>query len=184
MSNLLFGGTRCNFVVKQQTTGTKVSAQIVSIKVIDRRSNGQNRGLAWIYRLPPDKRFEPVYLTVKMGSCSPFNKCCYQPIMTLLWVRRTVVLGCDHASFECIWAVRHTYGIIRHMQGLYEYESTLRETFYHFCLHNYIFLLFSSLFLLLDSWETSFIGDCIITNWTLTCESIKGPFWTMLFFMT
>ncbi len=55
-----------------------------------------NRGLAWIYRLPPDKGFEPVYPTIKMASCSPFNKCCYQPTvitMILLWMRRTIVLG-------------------------------------------------------------------------------------------
>ncbi len=39
------------------------------------------RGLAWIYRLPPDKRFEPVYHTVKMAWCSPFRKCSYQPIV-------------------------------------------------------------------------------------------------------
>ncbi len=31
-----------------------------------------------MYRLPPKKRFEPVYPTVKMAPCSPFNKCCYQ----------------------------------------------------------------------------------------------------------
>ncbi len=37
------------------------------------------RGLALIYRLPPDKIFEPVYPTVKMAWCSPFNECCYQP---------------------------------------------------------------------------------------------------------
>ena len=29
------------------------------------------RGLAWIYWLPPDKRFEPAYPTVKMAWCSP-----------------------------------------------------------------------------------------------------------------
>ncbi len=39
------------------------------------------RGLAWIYWLPPDKRFEPVYPTVKMVLCSPFSKCCHQPIV-------------------------------------------------------------------------------------------------------
>ncbi len=41
-------------------------------------------------------RFESVYPTVKMAWCSPFNKCCYQPIvitMISLWMRRTVVLG-------------------------------------------------------------------------------------------
>ena len=50
-----------------------------------------------------------------------YNRC-YQPIMMtvplLLW---SVVpeLGCDHDFVECILAVRHIYGIIRHMQGLY-----------------------------------------------------------------
>ncbi len=78
------------------------------------------RGLVWIYRLPLEKRFEQVYPTVKILWCSPL--CCYQPIaiaMISLGVRRTLVLGCDHTSFECIWAVYHTYGIIRHMQSLY-----------------------------------------------------------------
>ena len=32
-----------------------------------------HRGLAWLFRLPSDKRFEPVYPTAKMAWCSPFN---------------------------------------------------------------------------------------------------------------
>ena len=29
------------------------------------------------------------------------------------------MIGCNHTSFEWTRAVRHIYGIIRHMQGLY-----------------------------------------------------------------
>ncbi len=82
------------------------------------------RGLAWIYRLPPDKRFEPVYPTVKMESCSPFNKCCYQPILIviaiiLLWVRRTVVLGLWSCFFWMHFSSPPYLTVSCHMQVLY-----------------------------------------------------------------
>ncbi len=61
-----------------------------------------------------------------MVQCSLFNKM----LLSTLWeywfysyVRRTVVVGCDHAFVECIWAVRHTYSIIRHMHNLYSMLS-------------------------------------------------------------
>ena len=37
----------------------------------------------------------------------------------LLYCGQTVMIGCNHTSFEWTRAVRHIYGIIRHMQGLY-----------------------------------------------------------------
>ena len=37
----------------------------------------------------------------------------------LVYCGQTVMIGCNHTSFECTRAVRHIYGIIRHMQGLY-----------------------------------------------------------------
>ena len=38
----------------------------------------------------------------------------------LLYCGQTVMIGCNHTSFEWTRAVRHIYGIIRHMQGLYK----------------------------------------------------------------
>ena len=56
--------------------------------------------------------------------------------MHLLYSGQTVMIGCNHTSFEWTRAVRHIYGIIRHMQGLYgKYmiSSTLRmEKVYQF----------------------------------------------------
>ena len=37
----------------------------------------------------------------------------------LLYCGQTVIIGCNHTSFERTRAVRHIYGIIHHMQGLY-----------------------------------------------------------------
>ena len=37
----------------------------------------------------------------------------------LLYCGQTVMIGCNHTSFEWTRAVRHIYGIIRHMQSLY-----------------------------------------------------------------
>ena len=39
---------------------------------------------------------------------------------------RTAVVECDHAFVECIWAVRHTYSIIRHIHNLYNISPTSR----------------------------------------------------------
>ena len=41
----------------------------------------------------------------------------------LLYCGQTVMIGCNHTSFEWTRAVRHIYGIIRHMQGLYLFFS-------------------------------------------------------------
>ncbi len=71
-----------------------------------------NRGSAWkSYRLAPDKGFEPASWHSVVNSI----KCCCQPICTFAFihVRRTVVVGCDHAFVECNRAVRHTCGILR-----------------------------------------------------------------------
>ena len=38
----------------------------------------------------------------------------------LVYCGQTVMIGCNHTSFEWTRAVRHIYGIIRHMQGLYK----------------------------------------------------------------
>ena len=37
----------------------------------------------------------------------------------LLYCGQTVMIVCNHTSFEWTRKVRHIYGIIRHMQGLY-----------------------------------------------------------------
>ena len=47
----------------------------------------------------------------------------------LLYCGQTVMIGCNHTSFEWTRAVRHIYGIIRHMQGLY---TILRKETTHF----------------------------------------------------
>ena len=82
----------------------------------------RNRGPAPFHRLTSNKRFEPVFSTVIMAVCSLFNR---KLLLTdlipvhLLYCGQTVMLGCNHTSFEWTRAVRHIYGIIRHMQGLY-----------------------------------------------------------------
>ena len=81
-----------------------------------------NRGPARFHRLTPNKRFEPVFSTVIMAECSLFNRMLLLADLIpvhLLHCGRTVMIGCNHTSFEWIRAVRHIYGIIRNMQGLY-----------------------------------------------------------------
>ena len=81
-----------------------------------------NRGPAPFHRLTPNKRFEPVFTTVIMAVCSLFNKMLLLTDLIrvyLLYCGQTVMIGCNHTSFEWTRAVRHIYGIIRHMQGLY-----------------------------------------------------------------
>ncbi len=80
------------------------------------------RGLAWIYWLPPDKSVWTSVSTVTMTCCSPFSKCCYQPIvitMISLWVRRTVVLGLWSYFFECFeWYLRYRTSYARPLYQL------------------------------------------------------------------
>ena len=81
-----------------------------------------NRGPAPFHRLTPNKRFEPVFSTVIMAVCSLFNKMLLLTDLIrvhLLYSGQTVMIGCNHTFFEWTRAVRHIYGIIRHMQGLY-----------------------------------------------------------------
>ena len=80
------------------------------------------RGPAPFHRLTPNKRFEPVFSTVIMAACSLFNGMLLLTDLIpghLLYCGQTVMIGCNHTSFEWTRAVRHIYGIIRHMQGLY-----------------------------------------------------------------
>ena len=81
------------------------------------------RGPAPFHRLTTNKRFEPVFSTVIMAVCSLFNRMLLLTDLIplhLLYCGQTVNIGCNHTSFEWTRAVRHIYGIIRHMQGLYE----------------------------------------------------------------
>ena len=81
------------------------------------------RGPAPFHRLTPNKRFEPVFSTVIMALCSLFNRMLLLTDLIpvhLLYCGQTVMIGCNHTSFEWTRAVRHIYGIIRHMQGLYK----------------------------------------------------------------
>ena len=57
-----------------------------------------------------------------MAACSLFNRMLLLTDLIpvhLLYCGQTVMTGCNHTSFEWTRAVRHIYGIIRHMQGLY-----------------------------------------------------------------
>ena len=84
------------------------------------------RGPAPFHRLTPNKRFEPVFSTVIMAVCSLFNRILLLTDLIpvhLVYCGQTVMIGCNHTSFEWTRAVRHIYGIIRHMQGLYSQDS-------------------------------------------------------------
>ena len=81
-----------------------------------------NRGPAPFHRLTPNKRFEPVFSTVIMAVCSLFNRMLLLTDLIpvhLVYCGQTVMIGCNHTSFEWTRAFRHIYGIIRHMHGLY-----------------------------------------------------------------
>ena len=57
-----------------------------------------------------------------MAVCSLFNRMLLLTDLIpvhLLYCGQTVMIGCNHTSVEWTRAVRHFYGIIRHMQGLY-----------------------------------------------------------------
>ena len=80
------------------------------------------RGLAPFHRLTPNKRFEPVFSTVIMAVCRLFNRMLLLTDLIpvhLLYCGQTVMIGCNHTSFEWTRAICHIYGIIRHMEGLY-----------------------------------------------------------------
>ena len=86
----------------------------------------RHRGPAPFHRLTPNKRFEPVFSTVIMAMCSLFNRTLLLTDLIpvhLLYCGQTVMIGCNHTSFEWTRAVRHIYDIIRHMQGLYKLEN-------------------------------------------------------------
>ena len=73
-----------------------------------------NRGPAPFHRLTPNKRFEPVFSTVIMAVCSLFNRMLLLTDLIplhLLYCGQTVMIGCNHTSFEWTRAVRHIYGI-------------------------------------------------------------------------
>ena len=56
-----------------------------------------------------------------MAVCSLFNRMLLLTDLIrvhLVYCGQTVMIGCNHTSFEWTRAVRHIYGIIRHMQGL------------------------------------------------------------------
>ena len=63
-----------------------------------------------------------------MAVCSLFNRMLLLTDLIpvhLVYCGQTVMIGCNHTSFEWTRAVRHIYGIIRHMQGLYCVELYL-----------------------------------------------------------
>ena len=109
-----------------------VTSKHTGVCTQSRRSWGRNadrvqsafsyRDPAPFHRLTPNKRFEPVFSTVIMAVCSLFNRMLLLTDLIpvhLLYCGQTVMIGCNHTSFEWTRAVRHIYGIIHHMQGLY-----------------------------------------------------------------
>ena len=63
-----------------------------------------------------------------MAVCSLFNRMLLLTDLIpvhLLYCGQTVMIGCNHTSFEWTRAVRHIYGIIRHMQGLYTFKMVV-----------------------------------------------------------
>ena len=97
------------------------------------------RGPAPFHRLTPNKRFEPVFSTVIMAVCSLFNKMLLLTDLIpvhLLYCGQTVMIGCNHTSFEWTRAVHHIYGIIPHMQGLYSVRDVYGQvTLMMMCFH-------------------------------------------------
>ena len=90
----------------------------VVLSLIDRLGK-RNRDPAPFHRLTPNKRFEPVFSTVIMAVCNRMLLLTDLIPVHLVYCGQTVMIGYDHTSFEWTRAVRHIYGIIRHMQGLY-----------------------------------------------------------------
>ena len=123
-----------------------------------------NLGPAPFHRLTPNKRFEPVFSTVIMAVCSLFNRMLLLTDLIpvhLLYCGQTVMMGCNHTSFEWTRAVRHIYGIIRHMQGLYNMYASIVWPFTYFMLLRY----FNGLWTSVTSSPTFFkkkLGKCNI----------------------
>ena len=66
-------------------------------------SANADRGPAPFHRLTPNKRFEPVFSTVIMAVCSLFNRMLLLTDLIpvhLLYCGQTVMVGCNHTSFE------------------------------------------------------------------------------------
>ena len=86
-----------------------------------------------------------------MAVCSLFNRMLLLTDlipMHLVYCGQTVMIGCNHTSFEWTRAVRHIYGIIRHMQGLYR---VWRESWFKYGLILRIIPLY--LETILEMWE-------------------------------
>ena len=65
-----------------------------------------------------------------MAVCSLFNRMLLLTDLIplhLLYCGQTVMIGCNHTPFEWTRAVRHIYGIKRHMQGLYSFVKKRRQ---------------------------------------------------------
>ena len=84
----------------------------------------QNRLSVWNYLLAPSKWSDQASSRTVISWCSvsQFNKNVVIDLfgsIAFIHVRQTVVVGCDHARAECLRGVRHTYGILRPKQTLY-----------------------------------------------------------------
>ena len=94
------------------------------------------RGPAPFHQSTPNKRFEPVFSTVIMAMCSLFNRMLLLTNLIrlhLIYCGQTMMIGCNHTSFEWTRAVRHIYGIIRHMQGLYSVFHLVMQSVMSLC---------------------------------------------------
>ena len=75
----------------------KVIEKLISIRIMT------YRGPAPFHRLTPNKRFEPVFSTVIMAVCSLFNRMLLLTDLIpvhLVYCGQTVMIGCNHTSFE------------------------------------------------------------------------------------
>ena len=141
---------------------TKTQIPHPELKGWGRHYTGLYRGPAPFHRLTPNKRFEPVFSTVIMAVCSLFNRMLLLTDLIaltdlipvhLVYCGQTVMIGCDHTSFEWTRAVRHIYGIIRHMQGLYRSSGISRLNLWY--------------------WFISFVRVCICRSFDTASSKIR-----------
>ena len=127
---LLLNPCDTSFSTRNPLKGAAICSSISmgqSFAFVDKQT-GQYRGPAPFHRLTPNKRFEPVFSTMIMAVCSLFNRMLLLTdliLVHLLYCGQPVMIGCNHTSFERTREVRHIYGIIRHMQGLYTMSPSI-----------------------------------------------------------
>ena len=126
---------KCIVFIMLMTSSATKRATLSMVHGMKNKGPYMYRGPAPFHRLTPNKRFEPVFSTVIMAVCSLFNRMLLLTDLIplhLLYCGQTVMIGCNHTSLEWTRAVRHIYGIKRHMQGLYLID-TVTFVYMHPC---------------------------------------------------